>query len=155
MQNPKQTRKSQRGPHEAWVHHHQKHTMSRSYHQGQRSWHHGQSSQDQNFIPMHNYPSWVVHRHKLASGNNTLDVGVSTRIPRSRSWLQSQMSQNQKFMPMHIHPSWVVAQNKLAILASIPWAQKRPKQSQVQGHCSRVKGHRTKTPCPCTSTPHG
>ena len=31
----------------------------------------------------------------------------------------------------------------------------RPQESQYQGHSSKVKGHRTKIPCTCTSTPHG
>ncbi len=29
----------------------------------------------------------------------------------------------------------------------------RPQESQSQGHCSKVKGHRTKIPRPCTSNP--
>ena len=99
-------------------------------------------------------------------------------------------------MPMHIYTSWVVHMHKLATLASIPWAQERPQESQGQDHDPRSKvtgpkfhahadrpltgsphaqtshngintlgtgacknsqgqGHRTRIPCPYTSTPHG
>ena len=84
---------------------------------------------------------------------NTLGTGASTRFPRSWSCLQSQRSQGQNSMLMHNYTLWVVHVHKLATLASIPWAQKRPKDSQGQGHSSKVKGHSTKIPC--TTTPHG
>ena len=53
--------------------------------------------------------------------------------------------------------TWVVLVHMhiLATLASIPWTQKCPQESQGQGRCSKVKGHRGKIPCQCTSTPHG
>ena len=102
------------------------------------------------------YASCIVHRHKLATlASNTLNTGGSTRIPRSTSWLQGRRSQDQNSMPMCIDPSWVVHRHRLATLESISWTQGRPQESQVQCHGSKVKGHRTKIPCACTSTPHG
>ncbi len=57
-------------------------------------------------------------------------------------------------MPMHIYPSRVVHRRRLATLASTSWTQEGPQDSQGQDHNSYVKGHRTKIPCRCTSTPH-
>ncbi len=55
---------SQQGPREGWIHH-QKHTRSRSYHQGPRS-------QDQNIMPICTYPSWVVQTHVAMLASVTL-----------------------------------------------------------------------------------
>ncbi len=93
------------------MHHYQKHTRSRLYHQGQRS-------QEQNVIPPCTEPTWVVHRHIL--GVNSMGTAESIRITKSRSWKQGQRSQDQIPRAVHIYPSWVVNTHKLATLASIP-----------------------------------
>ena len=74
---------------------------------------------------------------------------------RSRSYHQGQRSQDQNSTPVHNYTLWVVLMHKLATLASIPWAQGHSQDSQGQGHISMVEGHKTKIPCPCTTTLHG
>ncbi len=87
-------------------------------------------------------------------GINTLDAGVFIRIPRSRSWWQGQRSQDQNVRPKHIYRSLVAHRHKLVKLVSIPWIPECPIEFQGQGHCAKVKGHRTNISYPCTSTPH-
>ncbi len=83
------------------------------------------------------------------TGDSSIHKNLKVKVIASRSKITGPKFYAQAHLPLI-----VAHRHKLVMLASIPRKHKRPQESQGQGHGTKVKSHRTKFPCQCTST-HG